>query len=263
MIYLYLDSHSDSLFTTFLIHSCHCLPSSIMVGTHEIMFSNKVRNLGFILDSNLTMEQHVIKTCQTAYYELKRISSIRRYLTEDAAKQLVTSCVLSRLDYCNSLLVGTPNSVIQPMQKVQNTAARLILRAPRHQNCTPLLQQLHWLPVSERIKYKTARVTTQSQVPLPLIFLSCYTFTVLPALSALRQTHACSKSNASAAKPMAFALSHTLAPTSGTISPKTSGTLLLFLQKSTQHFEHVPHPVLKPSNVDCLMSSAAFCVPWA
>ena len=100
--------------------SCHCLPESIMVGTHEILFSNKVRNLGFILDSNLTMKQHIIKTCQTAYYELKCISSIRRYLTEDAAKQLVTSCVLSRLDYCNSLLMGTPNSVIQTMQKVQN-----------------------------------------------------------------------------------------------------------------------------------------------
>ena len=63
---------------------------------------------------------------------------------------------ISRLDNCNSLLMGTPNSVIQPMQKVQNTAARLILRAPHHQNCTPLLQQLHWLPVSDRIKYKTA-----------------------------------------------------------------------------------------------------------
>ena len=67
-------------------------------------------------------------------------------------QKLVTACVLSRLDYCNSLLMGTPNSVIQPTQKVQNTAARLILRAPRHQNCTPL----HWLPISERIKYKTA-----------------------------------------------------------------------------------------------------------
>ena len=89
-----------------------------------------------ILFSNLTMKQHVIRICQTAYYELKRISSIRRYLTEDAAKQLVTSCVLSRLNYCNSVLMGTPNSVIQPMQKVQNTAASLILRAPRHQNCT-------------------------------------------------------------------------------------------------------------------------------
>ena len=72
-----------------------------------------------------------------------------------------------------------------------------------------------------------------SQVLLPLIFLSCYTFTVLPALSALRQTHACSRSNASTAKPMAFALSHTLAPTSGIISPKTSG-YSLFLQNPTQ-----------------------------
>ena len=152
------DKTEAILFSTPSLSSCHCLPLSIMVGTHEILFSDKVRNLGFILDSNLTMKQHVIKTCQTAYYELKRISSIRRYLTEDAEKQLVTSCVLSRLDYCNSLLMGTPNSVIQPMQKVQNTAARLILRAPRHQNCTPLLQQLqlHWLPISERMKYKTA-----------------------------------------------------------------------------------------------------------
>ena len=69
----------------------------------KFCFLDKVRNLVFILDSNLTMKQHVINICQTAYYELKRISSIRRYLTEDAGKQLVTSCVLSRLDYCNSL----------------------------------------------------------------------------------------------------------------------------------------------------------------
>ena len=150
------DKTEAILFSTPSLSWCHCLPSSIMVGTHEILFSDKVRNLRFIFDSNPSMKQHVIKICQTAYYELKHISSIRRYLTEDAAKQLVTSCVLSRLDYCNSLLMGTPNSVIQPMQKVQNTASRLILRAPGHQNCTPLLQQLHWLQISERIKYKTA-----------------------------------------------------------------------------------------------------------
>ena len=95
------------------------------VGTHEILFSNKVRNLGFILDSNLTMKQHVIKTCQTTYYELKRISSIRRYPTEDAAEQLVTSCVLSRLDYgqlsshghselCNSTNAESPKYCCTP-----------------------------------------------------------------------------------------------------------------------------------------------------
>ena len=127
-----------------------------MVGTHEIVFSDKVRNLGFILDSNLTMKQHVIKIYQTAYYELKRISSIRRYLREDAAKQLVTSCVLSRLDYCKSLLMGTPNSVIQPVQKVQKYCCTPHSQSSTPSMCTPLLQQLHWLPISKRIKHKTA-----------------------------------------------------------------------------------------------------------
>ena len=75
-------------------------------------FSDSARNLGLILDSKLSTKKHV---CQTAYFELKRISSIRRFLTEDAAKTLVISYILSRLDYCNCL------------QKIQNFAARLVL----------------------------------------------------------------------------------------------------------------------------------------
>ena len=104
----------------------------------------------------LSMKKHVIKICQTAHFELKRISSIRRFLTEDATQTLVTSYILSRFDYCNCLLMGAPNSVIQPLQEVQNFAARLILMAPRHHLSTPLLKKLHWLPISERIKYKGA-----------------------------------------------------------------------------------------------------------
>ena len=102
------------------------------------------------------MKKHVIKICQTAYFELKRISSIRRFLTEDTTKTLVTSYILSRLDYCNCLLMGTPTSVIQPLHKIQNFAARLVLLAPRHHHSTSLLEKLHWLPISERIKYKVA-----------------------------------------------------------------------------------------------------------
>ena len=109
-----------------------------------------------MIDSKLSMKTHVIKICQTAYFDLKRISSIRRFLTEDATKTLVTSYILSRLDYCNCFLMGTPNSVI-PLQKIQNFAARLVLLAPRHHHSTPLLEKnLHWLPISERIKYKIA-----------------------------------------------------------------------------------------------------------
>ena len=102
------------------------------------------------------MKKHVIKICQTAYFELKRMSWIRRFLTADATKTLGTSYILSRLDYCNCLLMGVPHSAIHALQKVQNVAARLILMAPRHHHSTTLLQKLHWLPISERIKYKVA-----------------------------------------------------------------------------------------------------------
>ena len=62
------------------------LPDSITLGSHNIPFSDSARNLGFIPDSKLSMKKHIIKICQTAYFELKRISSIRRFLTENAAK---------------------------------------------------------------------------------------------------------------------------------------------------------------------------------
>ena len=128
-------------FSSSLKPSTGPLPDSITLGSHNIPFSDSARNLGFILDSKLSMKKHIIKICQTAYFELKRISSIRRFLTEDATKTLVTSYILSRLDYCNCLLMGTPNSVIQPFQKIQNFAARLVLLAPRHHHSTPLLEK--------------------------------------------------------------------------------------------------------------------------
>ena len=53
--------------------------------------------------------------------------------------------------------MGTPNSVIQSLQKIQIFAARLVLLAPcHHHHLTPLLEKLHWLPISEHIKYKVA-----------------------------------------------------------------------------------------------------------
>ena len=127
------------------------LPDSIALGFHNIPFSDSPWNLGFILDSKLSMKKHIIKICQTAYFELKRISSIRRFLTEVATKTLVISYILSRLDYCNCLLMGTPNSVIQPLQKILNFAARLVLLAPHHHHSTPLLEKLHILSIKSLV----------------------------------------------------------------------------------------------------------------
>ena len=107
-------------FSSSLKSSTVSLPDSITLGSYNIPFSDSAKNLGFLLDSKLSMKKHIIKICQSTYFELKRIRSIRRFLTEDAIKTLVTSYILSRLDYCNCLLMGTPNSVIQTLQKIQN-----------------------------------------------------------------------------------------------------------------------------------------------
>ena len=153
------DDKTEALlfpFSSSLKPSTVSLPDSVTLGSHSIPFADSGRNLGFILNSKLCMKKRFIKICHTGYFELKRISSIRRFLTKYATKTLVTSYVLSRLDYCNCLLMGTPNSVIQPLQKIHNFAARFVLLAPRHHHSTPLLEKLHWLPISECIKYKVA-----------------------------------------------------------------------------------------------------------
>ena len=121
------DDKTEALlfpFSSSLKPSTVPLPDSITLGSQNTPFSDSSRNLGFILDSKLSMKKHVIQISQTAYFEHKRISSLRRFLTEDATKTLVTSYILSRLDYCNCLLMGTPNSVIQPLQKISELCCR-------------------------------------------------------------------------------------------------------------------------------------------
>ena len=117
------------------------------------------------------IKQHIIKVSQTAYRELNSISSIHGYFTEDATTkqhhQLDTSCAFSRLDYCNSLLMGSPNCY-STHAGVQNFTACLIFRALHPHHCTSLLQQLHWLPISEWIKYMAFTLSPTS-VPTPRI----------------------------------------------------------------------------------------------
>jgi exonuclease III len=129
-------------------------PISLSICQAPIVFTDTVRNLGVYLDSDLQMREHVSIVCRAAFLELRRIGTIRHVLSSDATCKLVVSLVLSRLDYCNALLAGLPQSLIQKLQRVQNCAARLVLRVPRREHVTPLLRMLHWLPVEARIIYK-------------------------------------------------------------------------------------------------------------
>ena len=102
------DNKTEALlfsFSSSLTPSTVFLPGSVTLGSHNIPFSDFARNLGFILVSKLSLKKHIIKICQTAYFELKCISSVHMFLTEDAAKTLVTSSIPSLLDYCNCLFM--------------------------------------------------------------------------------------------------------------------------------------------------------------
>ena len=102
----------------------------------------------------LSFQQQISSVCRICYLELRRISAIRHYLSEDVTRKLLCVFVLSRLDYFSSLLAGCPKCLLSKLQKAQNNAARLIFITTRSAHVTPLLHSLHWLPTEQRIEYK-------------------------------------------------------------------------------------------------------------
>jgi len=128
--------------------------SSLSVGRETVQPVSVVRDLGVLLDAELSMRQHVNKVAATCYYQLRRLRQVRRRAGQEVTTQLILALVTSRLDYCNSVLAGLPQSTVEPLQRVQNSAARLIFNLRKRDHITPCLIQLHWLPVSHRITYK-------------------------------------------------------------------------------------------------------------
>ena len=139
-----------------------CFLDNINIGAVQIKTSDVVRNLGTWFDKHMTLNTNVSKTCAAAYMALRKISAIRQYLDKDSTIRLVQAYVTSRLDYNNSLLVGLPDVITASLQRVQNTAARLICKVPKFHHITPSLIELHWLPIKQRIIYKTLVLTYKS-----------------------------------------------------------------------------------------------------
>ena len=105
------------------------------------------------------MQSHVNKTCKAGYYYLHNLSRIRKYLDKKTTECLVHVFFTSRLDFCNSLLYDLPDCLNSKVQRVQNTMARLVYQAPRFCHTSPILQELHWLPIRDRIKFKVILIT--------------------------------------------------------------------------------------------------------
>ncbi len=132
----------------------HVETITVDIGEETIKPSKCVRNLGVFLDSNMTMEKHISSVCRSGYGQLRQIGHIRKYLHIDATKSLVNSLVTSRMDYCNALLCGVPKTSLNKLQHLQNAAARIITKTSRYDHITPVLKELHWLPIAQRVDFK-------------------------------------------------------------------------------------------------------------
>ena len=136
---------------------------SIHIGDHLIKFSTSAKNLGVTFDPELGMDLHVNNITRSCFYQLRQLRSIRRSLTMEASNTLIHSLVSSRVDYCNSIFYGATNTVLRRLQSVLNAAARLITNTRKSDHITPVLRdQLHWLPIRQRIIFKIATFVRNS-----------------------------------------------------------------------------------------------------
>ena len=132
----------------------------LTIGAEKIMVAEKpVKNLGVWLDSTLSIDAPITKTCSAAFYYLYNIKRIRRCLSKESTETLIQAFISSRLDYCNSLFDKIPACQLQKLQRIQNAAARLILQECKFCHITPLLMTLHWLPVKYIIHLKILLLT--------------------------------------------------------------------------------------------------------
>ena len=116
---------------------------ALHVGSDDIKPVNVVRDLGVLLDQELSMKQHINRVTSNCFFQIRRLKQVRRIL----GPEIITAFVTSRLDYCNSVLAGLPKSTIAPLQRVQNAAVRHITGIGQRDHVTPALQKLHWLPI--------------------------------------------------------------------------------------------------------------------
>ncbi|KAK3541677.1 hypothetical protein QTP86_000462, partial [Hemibagrus guttatus] len=160
---------------------------AISLSNSMISPTASARNLGVTMDNQLSFSSHVTNVTRSCRFLLYNIRRIRPFLSTQATQVLVQSLVISRLDYCNSLLAGLPLNAIRPLQMIQNAAARLVFNLPKFSHITPLLRSLHWLPVAARIRFKTLMLAYKAKNgPAPSYLKALVTSRTAPRL--LRST---------------------------------------------------------------------------
>lgn len=130
--------------------------NTISLNGIPITISTSVRNLGFILDAELNFSKHSSHLTSSCFFQLRQLWQIRACLTQASCEILVHAFISSQLDYCNAVFAGCNKSVLKSIQLIQNAAARLVCRKRKWEHISPVLHDLHWLPVADRLTFKVA-----------------------------------------------------------------------------------------------------------
>jgi len=141
------------------LHTVSSTVTSVSIAGVALPVADQMKVLDVVLDQRLTFEKQVMAVARSCNYHTQAIRHTRHLLTTELATTLACSLILTRLDYCNSLLHGTPTSSARKLQRVLNNTARIILQALRRSDAWSLLRQFHWLAVRYRIDYKLAVMT--------------------------------------------------------------------------------------------------------
>ena len=110
----------------------------------------------------MLFDVHLSGICRSSFYQLRNLSKIRKYVTQESSEVAVHVFLTSKLGYCNSLLCGERKMQLRKLQYVQNTAARIITQTRKFDHVTPVLSDLHWLPVSYRMVFKILLLVLKS-----------------------------------------------------------------------------------------------------
>ena len=140
------DDKTEILFINSRYRQYDPLPQ-IKIGDAYISATESARNIGVIFDSGMTLEQHITTTAQQAFFHLRNISRIKCYLDQNSLKTVCHAFITSKIDHCNSLYIGLPKILTDKLQAVQDATAKMILGRRKYDHTTPLLKDLHWLPV--------------------------------------------------------------------------------------------------------------------
>ena len=117
---------------------------------------DSVRNLGVWFDAEFSFSEHVKRTCKACFLQMCDLRRIRQCLTPEVAVLAACALVSSHLDYCNYLFRGLSCFNQHKLQSIQNTLARIVTNHVKYAHVTPILKQLHWLPINYRCMFKTA-----------------------------------------------------------------------------------------------------------